>query len=69
MPSLGRRCHELRIQDAAATWRIVYRLDVDAVIVVEVFGKKSQATPKAVLNTCQRRLAAYDRVVRGEGTP
>lgn len=69
MPSIGRRCHELRIQDEAATWRIVYRVDGDAVVVVEVFSKKSQTTPKAVRDTCQRRLAAYDRVVRGEGTP
>jgi phage-related protein len=69
MPSIGRRCHELRIQDAAATWRIVYRVDVDAVIVLEVFSKKSQTTPKGVLDTCQRRLAAYDRAVREKGTP
>jgi ribosome-binding protein aMBF1 (putative translation factor) len=27
MPALGPRCHELRIQDAGATWRIIYRLD------------------------------------------
>ena len=27
MPVLGPRCHELRIKDAAANWRIVYRAD------------------------------------------
>ena len=46
MPSIGRRCHELRIFDAATTWRIVYRVDQDAVIIVHVFAKKSQATPQ-----------------------
>jgi len=66
MSSIGPRCHELRIQDANVTWRIVYRLDADAVIIAEVFSKKTQATPKAVLDVCKRRLAAYDRAARGE---
>jgi hypothetical protein len=48
------------------TWRIVYRLDADAVIIAEVFSKKTQATPKAVLDVCKRRLAAYDRAGREE---
>lgn len=61
MPSIGVRCHELRIPDATATWRIVYRLDPDAVVIVEVFSKKTPATPRVVIETCQRRLAAYDR--------
>lgn len=63
MPVLGARCHELRIVDANATWRIVYRVDADAVIVAEVFSKKSRATPKAVLETCRRRFRAYDLAV------
>ena len=67
MSSIGPRCHELRIQDAHVTWRIVYRLDADAVIIAaEVFSKKTQATPKAVLDVCKRRLAAYDRAARKE---
>lgn len=45
MPSVGRRCHELRIQDANDTWRIIYRVDLDAIIITEVFSKKTQATP------------------------
>ncbi len=62
MSSIGRRCHELRIDDANATWRIVYRIDPDAVIVLEVFSKKTQRTPKAVVDTCKRRLRNYDEV-------
>lgn len=65
MPAIGRRCHELLVVDADATWRIVYRIDADAIIVAEVFAKKTQATPKAVIDTCKRRLRSYD-VIAGE---
>jgi phage-related protein len=60
MPSIGRRCHELRINDADSTWRIVYRLDEDAIVILEVFSKKTQQTPKAVVDACKRRLKEYD---------
>jgi phage-related protein len=62
MPAIGRRCHELRIEDADATWRIVYRTDGDAIVVAEVFAKKTQVTPKSVIDACKRRLRAYDAV-------
>ena len=38
---IGRRCHELRVVDKDVTWRIVYRVDPDAIIILEVFAKKS----------------------------
>jgi phage-related protein len=66
MPSIGPRCHELRIIDADATWRVIYRLDADAIVVAQVFSKKTPATPKPVIRACQRRLRAYDAVVDGE---
>ena len=69
MPSVGTRCHELRISDADQTWRIVYRLDVDAVIVLAVFAKKTPSTPRSILEACQRRLRDYDRITRRRGTP
>ena len=62
MPSIGKRCHELRITDEDATWRIVYRIDADAIVIAEVFAKKTQATPKAVIAASQRRLRTYDSV-------
>ena len=34
MPALGARCGELRIPDASVTWRILFRLDGDAVVIV-----------------------------------
>ena len=61
MATIGPRCHELRIQDVAATWRIVYRTDRDTVIIVEVFSKKSSQTPAATIATCRQRLQEYDR--------
>jgi phage-related protein len=60
MPSIGARCHELRINDASGNWRLVYRIDVDAIVIVEVFSKKSQATPRPVIDVCRRRLKEYD---------
>jgi phage-related protein len=65
MPSIGRRCYELRIQDEDSTWRIVYRLDPDAVIILEVFSKKTSQTPKYVINACMNRLKQYDQLSGG----
>lgn len=65
MPVIGQRCHELRIQDQEVTWRVIYRVDTDAVIVVEVFAKKTRATPQQVIDVCQRRLRQYDEAVKG----
>jgi phage-related protein len=39
----------------------VYRRDVDAVVILEVFSKKTRATPKTVIDACVRRLREYDR--------
>ena len=61
MPVVGPRCHELRVRDAGADWRIVYRLDADAVVILEVFAKKTRATRKTIIDACTRRLKEYDR--------
>lgn len=65
MPAIGKRCHELRIVDRDATWRLIYRIDTDAIVIVEVFSKKTQATPKAVIDACRRRLRLYDETAEG----
>ena len=62
MPEIGVRCHELRIKDGRTEWRIMYRVDVDAVLVLEVFPKKTRATPKDVIQKCRRRLREYDAI-------
>ena len=65
MPTIGRRCHELRIQDAQVTWRIIYRLDSDAIVIGNVFAKKTSATPKTIIESCQKRIRQYDEIARG----
>ena len=60
MPSIGSRCHELRIDDENRTWRVVYRIDHDAIVILEVFEKKTEKTPREVMETCKRRIRLYD---------
>jgi len=60
MPSIGRHCYELRIQDQNETWRIIFRIDEDAIVILEVFSKKTNQTPKRVIDTCKQRLQHYD---------
>ena len=62
MPSIGARCHELRVKDERAEWRIFYRIDLDAIIVLEVFQKKTQVTPQKVIDICIKRLRQYDSI-------
>ena len=61
MPAIGTRCHELRIEDIGRSWRILYRIDLDAVVILDVFEKKTSTTPQRVLERCRRRLQEYDR--------
>ena len=60
MPTIGSHCHELRIVDADAIWRIVYRIDADALLILEVFSKKTRKTPQNIIDACKRRIKNYD---------
>ena len=60
MPGIGKSCHELRIVDEKVIWRRMYKIDSDAIIILEVFEKKSSKPPKSVLDLCKKRLKAYD---------
>ena len=51
---------ELRIHDTDATWRIVYRTDEDAIVIAEVFKKKTAQAPATVKTTAKQRLKEYD---------
>lgn len=62
LPSIGPRCHELRIRDVGRRWRIVYRIDPDAVLIVDVFAKTTRGTPATVIDRCQTRLNRYDEI-------
>ncbi len=62
MPAIGSRCHELRIKGERRDWRILYRVERDAVLLLDVFAKTTRITPKRVLEDCRRRLARFDQV-------
>ena len=60
LPSVGQRCHELRIVDQTAIWRLFYRIDEDAILILEVFQKQTQRTPRHIIELCKRRIQMYD---------
>jgi phage-related protein len=60
MPSIGPRVHELRIRDAGHNWRIIYRIDDDRILIVEIFAKTTRATPRNIIEACQARIERYD---------
>jgi phage-related protein len=62
MPSIGSSCHELRINDASGTWRIIYKVAVDAIVILEVFSKKAKTTPREIEEVCRRRLRQYEAI-------
>ena len=64
LPGIGPNCHELRIGDRDAIWRIVYHVAPDAVVILEIFSKKARTLPKAVIEAAKRRLREYLRLTR-----
>lgn len=60
MPGIGPRCHELRINDRNKTWRLIYRTDDEAIVILEVFEKKTNTTPTHVIDVCRKRLRSYE---------
>lgn|SRR5450759_5687720 len=62
MPRIGKRCHELRVDDDNATWRLIYRIDSDAIVISEVFSKKTAKTPGRVVDVCKQRYREYDSI-------
>ena len=62
MPAVGRRCYELRIRDEERNWRIMVRVDSDAVVIADVLAKKASTTPRKVIEVCRERLRRYDEV-------
>jgi phage-related protein len=69
MPSIAARCHELRVNDQGRTWRLMYRIDADAVLILAVFAKKTERTPDEIIRTCQNRLKDYDDASRKAKAP
>jgi phage-related protein len=65
MPNVGRRCHELRVLDGRTSWRIVYHLTSEAIVILHVFPKKGRTTPQRVIHLCRRRPRAFSNATRG----
>src|SRR5436190_1713820 len=63
MPTVGTSCHELRVGDSDAAWRIVYYIDEDAIVILDVFSKKTPRTPQSILATCRNRLRRYKSLI------
>lgn len=63
LSDVGRGCGALRIRDAEYNWRIMYRIDTDAVLILEVYAKKTRKIPTEVIERCQQRLRTYDQTV------
>jgi phage-related protein len=61
MPAIGARCHELRVVDRDHNWRVIYRADSDAIVILEVFTKKTRETPRDVIERCQKRIKLYEQ--------
>jgi phage-related protein len=66
MPSVGADCHELRLNDRHVPWRIVYCVEADAIVILDVFAKKTARTPGPILARCRTRLRLYRRAAQGE---
>ena len=63
LPLIGVRCGAIRIRDAQHSWRIMYRIDPDAILILEVYSKKTRQIPDEVISRCQQRIKQYDAVV------
>jgi len=57
---IGKGVNELRISNRGMAWRVIYRIDIDAIVIIEVFKKKTRKTPQRIFDTCKRRLKEYE---------
>src|SRR2546428_13639626 len=53
MPSIGRRCHELRVPDKGQDWRIGDRIGPAAIVSLEGVWKTTRRQPQGVTDPCQ----------------
>lgn len=63
MTVIGSRCQELRVNDRNKTWRVILRVDSDAILILEVFEKKTNKTPQAVIDACRQRTKRYEEAM------
>jgi phage-related protein len=65
MPSIGRNCHELRVNSNGVIWRFFYCISPDAIVSLGFFCKKTQKTPKQEIGLCKMRLKNYYTDLKG----
>ncbi len=56
MPSIGPNVHELRISDEGGEWRVIFQVRPTAIYVADIFRKKTQTTPKRIIDQCRKRF-------------
>ena len=62
MPGIGAGCHELRIIDDRRSWRIVYHVAEEAIVILHVFEKKGRKTSKiSGVRSATNRIARRSR--------
>lgn len=64
LPDVGPRCGALRVRDAEHNGRIMYRVDPDAVLILEVYPKKTRKIPDEAIDRCKKRQKQYDAAVK-----
>ena len=42
----------------------MYRIDSDAIVILEVYSKKTRKIPDEVIDRCRKRLKQYDEAVK-----
>jgi phage-related protein len=64
MPSIGPRCHELRVADVEQKreWRVMYYVGRHAIAILDVLQKSTRATPAHVIAGCRRRVTEFRKV-------
>ncbi len=62
--AVGSNCHELRVDDGGVTWRLIYHIARDAIVILDVFQKKTRTTPKRIIDVTRKRLREYQRITR-----
>ena len=54
----------LDYDDENLTWRIIYRIYTDAILILEVFEKKTNKTPKSIIDICKQRIRRYEADIK-----
>lgn len=65
MPSIGKGVEEIRVWDESGTYRIIYTAKLaDAIYILHVFKKKTQATAKRDIDLAKIRFDELMRTIK-----